>query len=166
MITSKQQALNFLSKKNNETNSRHQWHQHETFKSWVDEMLDEIFGADNAEIDTKIIAQKFGVKAIDELNEIMVGSKAGLKTLAGFIKYRNEIKKPIKTSRPLKQFAQELMIIENAGFELQRVIEIMQNNEWQTIKLEWVQKHLKSSKTMQSTDLSEFGFKSTQELLK
>lgn len=166
MIASKQQALNFLSKKNDEANGRHMWHQHNTFKTWVDEMLDEIFGKEdtNDEAGEKLIKQ-FGKKAMQELNEICFCSTVGQKTLAGFVRYRREIKKPLKTIRPLKQFAQEMIAIENAGYNLQKVIEIMQNNEWQTVKLEWVQKQLKSTKPMQSADLSEFGFEGTQEQL-
>ena len=154
MIKTKKQALDFLNEKDMQTQGRHLWHHHNTFQQWVCEMLDEIF----IEQDENILEKKFGKKAMQEIDEMCIGSTIGNKTIAGFVKYRNEIKKPIKTARPLKQFINEMIVIENAGIDLNTAIEIMQNNEWQSIKLEWVQKQLKSTKPIQSTDLKEFGF--------
>lgn len=43
MITNKQEAIDFLRCKDDETCGKHKWRFHQTFQSWIDEMLDEIF---------------------------------------------------------------------------------------------------------------------------
>lgn len=157
MIKNKQQALAFLHNKNNETLGKHRWHNHATFKTWIDEMLDEIF-IEQKEDSANILQKKFGIKTAQALGLLCLGTAIEIDTLADFVKYRNEIKKPLKTSRPLKQYIGELIAIYDAGYTVLKAIELMKNNEWQTIKLEWVQKQLKSTKPTQSTDLKEFGF--------
>ena len=111
MIEDKQQALAFLHNKDNEAHGKHRWHNHTTFKAWIDEMLDEIFTQTqdvNVEQDTQMLKKKFGLKAMQELGAMCIGTTIGIDTVAGFVKYRNEIKKPLKTARPLKQYINEL----------------------------------------------------------
>jgi len=72
-----------------------------------------------------------------------------VETLLDFIRYRREIKKDIKTSRALKSFIDALSKCVKAGYVKDEVIELMKNKEWQSIKLEWVQKELGASDVME-----------------
>ena len=108
------------------------------------------------EQDAQIIAKKFGAKIVQELGAMCIGTTVGVDMVADFIKYRNEIKKPLKTARPLKQYVKELIAIENAGYKVADAIEIMQNSEWQTINIDWIAK--KMHKAQNGADLAQFGF--------
>ena len=70
------------------------------------------------------------------------------KILHDFFKYRKEIQKTIKTAAPLKAFLRELRKIHEAGFDVLEVIQLMEEKEWQTLKLEYVQNSLGSSKAV------------------
>lgn len=122
----------------------------------------------DAQVDAsvKLLENKFGKKSIQELGAVCIGTGIGIDTLADFVKYRNEIKKPLKTSRPLKAFAQELIKITDAGYDMAQAIEIMQNAEWQTLNIDWIIK--KMPKQANGGDLTQFGFEpqNAQELLK
>lgn len=122
----------------------------------------------DAQVDAgvKLLENKFGKKAMQDLAQLCIGKNVGIDTLADFVKYRNEIKKPLKTARPLKAFAQELIKIAEAGYDMAQAIEIMQNSEWQTLNIDWVAK--KMQKPAQGADLTQFGFapQNTQGLLK
>lgn len=135
------------------------------------QLYEHIFGTGTAQdakidADAKMLEKKFGVKTMQEMCAICIGTGVGIDTLADFVKYRNEIKKPIRTARPLKAFAQELVEISNAGYDIKQAIEIMQNCEWQTINLDWIKKKMPQSAT--GADLTQFGFmpQDAQRLLK
>jgi hypothetical protein len=57
--------------------------------------------------------------------------------LEKFYDYRKQIKKPVKTSKPLIMFGLELDKLAKDGFDIYECIEIMENREWQTIKREY-----------------------------
>lgn len=82
---------------------------------------------------------------VDEFeNETELTPKAK-EILNDFIEYRKNIKKPVKTIQPLKIFLNEIRNIYKSGFNVAEAVEIMKSNEWQTIKLEWLQNVKKSS---------------------
>lgn len=47
---------------------------------------------------------KFGVKATQELKDLCNKLELGFSLCVDFVKYRNEIKKPVKTTRPIKLY--------------------------------------------------------------
>lgn len=115
--------------------------------------------------DVKMLNKKFGVKAMEEIAKMCMGNKIGIDDVADFVNYRNKIKKPLKTERPLKIFIQELIKIKDAGYDIKQSIEIMMNAEWQTLNIEWIAK--KIPKQAINSDLAQFGFnKQSVDLLK
>ena len=137
----------------------------------IESLYEHIFGTGatkDAKIDAdhKMLEKKFGIKVMQDFAQMCIGTVVGIDTLADFVKYRNEIKKPIKTARPLKAYAQELIKISNAGYDIKQAIEIMKYCEWQQIQLEWIAK--KIQKRVGVSDLSQFGFakQNEKELLK
>ena len=65
-----------------------------------------------------------------------------------FIKYRKEIKAAIKTNRPIKAYLRELIRVKKElGVEICKAVEIMQENEWQTLKTEWIERYFKTDKS-------------------
>ena len=106
--------------------------------------------------DVKMLNKKFGIKAMEEIAKMCIGNKIGINDVADFVNYRNKIKKPLKTERPLKMFIQELIKIKDAGYDIKQSIEIMMNAEWQTLNIEWIAK--KIPKQSINNDLSKFGF--------
>lgn len=65
-----------------------------------------------------------------------------------FIKYRKEINKPIRTNRPIKAYLRELIRAKKElGIEMHKAAEIMQENEWQTLKMEWLDRYFKTDKS-------------------
>ena len=68
--------------------------------------------------------------------------KVSDETLLDFIRYRKEIKKEIKTARPITLFINALAECVNAGYKKEDVIELMKNKEWQTLNIDWVKKTL------------------------
>jgi hypothetical protein len=137
----------------------------------IAKLYEYLFGAgatQDAKIDAdhKMLEKKFGIKTMQDFAQMCIGTVIGIDTLADFVKYRNEIKKPLKTARPLKAYAQELIKISNAGLDARSAIEIMKQHEWQTLNIEWIRKKMPQQAT--NADLAQFGFKPqhTQELLK
>lgn len=59
-----------------------------------------------------------------------------------FIQYRKEIKKPIKTISPLVNLIMVMRQCVNAGYKIEEVKELIKVKEWQSVKLEWVQKEI------------------------
>jgi hypothetical protein len=115
--------------------------------------------------DVKMLNKKFGIKAMEEIAKMCMGNKIGIDDVADFVNYRNKIKKPLKTERPLKIFIQELIKIKDAGYDIKQSIEIMMNAEWQTLNIEWISK--KIPKQAINSDLAQFGFnKQSVDLLK
>ena len=62
-----------------------------------------------------------------------------IKILRDFYEYRKNIK-PIKTPRPLEMYLNELKKIQDAGYKPMEAIETMKSREWQTVKLEWIER--------------------------
>lgn len=116
------------------------------------------------EEDVLFLNKKFTQKKMAEIAEMCVGAKIGIDTVADFVRYRTEIKKPLKTTRPLKLFVNELIKISSKGWDIRTSIEIMKQHEWQTINFDWIAK--KMQKPAQGADLTQFGFapQNTQEL--
>jgi hypothetical protein len=115
--------------------------------------------------DVKMLNKKFGVKAMEEIAKMCIGNQIGIDDVADFVNYRNKIKKPLKTERPLKMFIQELIKIKDAGYDIKQSIEIMMNAEWQTLNIDWIAK--KIPKQAINSDLAQFGFnKQSVDLLK
>lgn len=110
--------------------------------------------------DVEMLNKKFGIKAMSEIAQKCIGTGIGIDDVANFVKYRNKIKKPLKTERPLKMFIDELIKIKDAGYEIKASIEIMMNCEWQTLNVDWIAK--KAPKQAISNDLSKFGFSSQE----
>jgi hypothetical protein len=111
--------------------------------------------------DVKMLNKKFGVKAMEEIAKMCIGNQIGIDDVADFVNYRNKIKKPLKTERPLKIFIQELIKIKDAGYDIKQSIEIMMNAEWQTLNIEWIAK--KIPKQAINSDLTQFGFEPQDE---
>ena len=82
---------------------------------------------------------------VDELEKDIELTPKAKEILSDFIEYRKNIKKPVKTIQPLKIFLNEIREIYKSGFDVVEAVEIMKSNEWQTIKLEWLQNVKKSS---------------------
>ena len=85
---------------------------------------------------------------VDELEKSEEINQSEKLILNGFVKYRKEIKKSIKTTGPLKLFLDELRKINAAGIDIKTAIKIMKDNEWQSIKLDWIQKLLNSDSSL------------------
>jgi len=73
--------------------------------------------------DVEMLNKKFGIKAMSEIAQKCIGTGIGIDDVANFVKYRNKIKKPLKTERPLKMFIDELIKIKDAGYEIKASIE-------------------------------------------
>lgn len=116
--------------------------------------------------DVKFLNRKFGVSKMEDIANMCFGTGIAIEDIADFVRYRTEIKKPLKTERPLKIFIQELIKIKDAGYDIKQSIEIMKNCEWQTLNIDWIVK--KMPKQASGIDLSQFGFEkqNKQELLK
>lgn len=100
---------------------------------------------------------KFGVKATQELKDLCNKLELGFSLCVDFVKYRNEIKKPVKTTRPIKLYINELGLIKSKGFDVLAAIEVMKLKEWQSIKIDWIEKGFRTQAN--KNDLSKFGFK-------
>jgi len=75
--------------------------------------------------------------------------KVSDKTILDFIKYRAEIKKPIKTSKPIKLYILELAKCVKAGYDKNEVIELMKSKEWQSLKIDWIKKELSKRESIE-----------------
>lgn len=100
---------------------------------------------------------------VDELEKSEEINQSEKLILNGFIGYRKKIKKSIKTTGPLKIFLDELRKINIAGIDIKNAIEIMKNNEWQTIKLDWIQKILNSNSSLVAPGINKTFFEKTEE---
>lgn len=72
-----------------------------------------------------------------------------------FISYRKQIKKPLKTILPIKQFIDSLVELSKLGYQFDYCIEQMKLNEWQTVKIDYIHKRNKpqqKSKQQQNND--------------
>jgi len=122
--------------------------------------MNEKEGLDN---DVKYLNERFTQKEMRAVAEMCMGTGIGIDTVAQYVRYRNEIKKPIKTTRPLKALIKKLVDASEKGYVIQEILEIMYDNEWQTFELEWIDKKIPKKSTQNS--LSEFGFNSSEQVL-
>jgi len=83
---------------------------------------------------------------ISQFKEETNAGEVAIKLMAWFIAYRKRIKKPIKTIAPMKLLITEMRKCINAGYKIEAMQELMEAKEWQSIKLEWVQKELPKEK--------------------
>lgn len=81
---------------------------------------------------------------IDQLKTEIEVNETREKLIIDFIAYRKTIRKPIHTTRPLKDFLMELSKIVTMGYKANEAIDLMKVKEWQTIKLDWVEKNIKT----------------------
>jgi DNA-binding transcriptional MocR family regulator len=79
-------------------------------------------------------------KAYGEPNE------KALDAIQRFLKYRRSIKKNVKTVKAIKLFMDNLRECLIAKYSIEEVFELMEAKEWQSIKLEWVQKEITKEK--------------------
>jgi DNA-binding MarR family transcriptional regulator len=77
---------------------------------------------------------------ISQLQEVMTLKDSHVKILEDYISYRRQIKKPLKTYRPLKTFINTLAELHKNGYDVSECIEIMKDNEWQTLQVDWIRK--------------------------
>ncbi len=82
---------------------------------------------------------------VDELEKEIELTPKAKEILSDFIEYRKNIKKPVKTIQPLRIFLNEIRAIYKNGFCINEAVDTMKSNEWQTIKLEWIQNVKKSN---------------------
>lgn len=129
------------------------------------ELINKIYEADDAgmENDVKYLNERFTQKEMKRVAEMCIGTGIGIDTVAQYVRYRNEIKKPIKTTRPLKALIKKLIDAQSKGYEINQVLEIMYDNEWQSFELDWIDKKLPKKSTQNS--LSEFGFNQNEQVL-
>lgn len=64
-----------------------------------------------------------------------------------FVSWRTTIKKPLKTTGPIKLYINALRVLQELGYKANDCIEQMKNNEWQTIKPEYIHKSNNQSKS-------------------
>lgn len=63
-----------------------------------------------------------------------------------FVYYRRRIKKPVSTTAPIKMAVKQINICMNEGYTLDEIKEAMESREWQSLKLEWIQKEIVKEK--------------------
>ena len=55
-----------------------------------------------------------------------------------YLVYRKDIKKPITTIRPLNTYYNVIIELHTKGYDIKKCIELMKNNEWQKLDIEWI----------------------------
>lgn len=124
----------------------------------LESLYDYIYGkgsSKNLSIEDRF-KNKFGVKATQDLKDLCCKYELGFSLCIDFVKYRNKIKKPVKTTRPIVKYIKELILIKLKGIDVLAAIELMKNKEWQSIELDWIEKYFKTQTN--KSDLSKFGF--------
>jgi uncharacterized protein YbgA (DUF1722 family) len=93
------------------------------------------------------LEKKQNKKKTDKQTQLLLDLEANLKRdlsskekayMLDYIKYRKEIKKPIKTYRPLKAHLEQLLLAKQQNKNIDALIQLMKDNEWQTVKAEWL----------------------------
>ena len=69
--------------------------------------------------------------------------------LEAIISYRSKIRKPIKTQQAVTGLSNCFKECYDAGYMFEEIFELMQEKQWQTIKLEWVSKETRPSNARQ-----------------
>lgn len=79
---------------------------------------------------------------ISQFKEETNAGEVAVNLMTWFVAYRKRIKKPIKTIAPMKLLITEMRKCINDGYKIEAMQELIEAKEWQSIKLEWVQKEL------------------------
>ena len=124
------------------------------------------------EINKKNIKKSFSVEVLENYNIQLLLKEMNLENsqLAELLEYRKELQKPLKTIRgviALLRNIQATMRTHNKTFD--EVFEIMAENEWQSIKPEWVsnlEAQIKTSKINFKQQKREIGSGSVDEIQK
>lgn len=74
------------------------------------------------------------------IKEKIIQQEMGVFLSEDFIKYRKQIKKPIKTIQPLKAYLNVLKELITKKVDISKAIELMKEKEWQTLKAEYLPK--------------------------
>ena len=77
---------------------------------------------------------------ISEFKSETNAGEVAIEVAKWFITYRKKIKHPIKTIAPLKAIIKSMRDCINAGYKIEELKELIETKEWQSLKLEWVQK--------------------------
>ena len=128
------------------------------------ELVNKIYEEEErVDVEVKYLNERFTQKEMRAVAEMCIGTGIGIDKVAQYVRYRNEIKKPIKTTRPLKALIKKLVDASIKGYVIQEILDIMYDNEWQTFELEWIDKKIPKKSTQNS--LSEFGFNNEEQVL-
>lgn len=106
---------------------------------------------------------KKNLTLVDELEKEIELTPKAKEILSDFIEYRKNIKKPVKTIQPLKIFLNEIRAIYKNGFCVNEAVDTMKMNEWQTIKLEWIQNIKKSNQQVALNTTTKTFYQQTEE---
>lgn len=77
-------------------------------------------------------------KLVEEYKSKYETNEKLLEILEDFIAYRKQIKKPLKTIQGLRGFVKNIKAVQDSGFNLSEAIKTMKENEWNTIKPEYL----------------------------
>tara|TARA_R110001632_G_scaffold2415_3_gene10812 strand:+ start:394 stop:1143 length:750 start_codon:yes stop_codon:yes gene_type:complete len=55
-----------------------------------------------------------------------------------YLVYRKDIRKPITTIRPLNTYYKVILELHTKGYNVKQCIELMKNNEWQKLDIDWI----------------------------
>ena len=69
-------------------------------------------------------------------------NESGVEWATWFVNHRKAIKHPIKTTRPIEVFIKSVVECLKSGYTPQEIRDVMEAKEWQSLKLEWVQKEI------------------------
>ena len=96
--------------------------------------------------DTSVTAKASKYVYISQLQEEgIIQTERGVSLAEDFIKYRAQIKKPIKTIQPLKAYIKVLGELIAKKIDIDKAIELMKEREWQTLKAEYLPKDFGSN---------------------
>jgi len=83
---------------------------------------------------------------ISEFKSETNAGEVAIEVAKWFIAYRKKIKHPIKTIAPLKAIIKSMRECINSGYKIEELKELIETKEWQSLKLEWVQKEIVKAK--------------------
>lgn len=128
----------------------------------ISQLYEHLFGAgadkeEKIDADVKYLNERFTAKEMQKVAGECIGTGIGIDMVADFVRYRNnEIKKPVKTTRPIIALVRKLVDASSQGYDMKQILEIMKDNEWQSFEIDWIQKKL--PKRQVGAGLGEFGF--------
>lgn len=74
----------------------------------------------------------------NSLLSFLNGNETLINIANDFISYRKQIKKPIKTDKPIKFYLKNLKELKEDGYDVKKCIEEMKSKEWQSITKDYV----------------------------